>query len=151
MNLPSAEELLRSMEISDVYEVADRTRLTAARRLSGIAGRPVWLKREDEQPVHSFKLRGAYQLMSSLDRARLDRGVVAASAGNHAQGVAVSASRLGCRATIVVPRTAPTIKQEAIRSLGAELLVEGDNFDEAKEVALALAAANRAVGRRPQA
>jgi len=119
------------MRSSAVYNVAVRTPLEHAPLLSRRIGNSVWLKREDQQPVFSFKLRGAYALMARLDAEILDRGVVAASAGNHAQGVALAAQRLGTTATIVVPTTTPTIKQEAIRRLGAELVVSGDSYDDA--------------------
>ncbi len=106
--------------------------------LSARLGGEIFLKREDEQPVFSFKLRGAYNKMSSLDREDLERGVIAASAGNHAQGVALAASRLGCRATIVMPRTTPSIKVQSVEALGAEVVLFGDNYDQASEHALEL-------------
>lgn len=125
------KEYLRRMRSSAVYNVAIRTSLDHAPLLSRRIGNSVWLKREDQQPVFSFKLRGAYALMARLDSDVLDRGVVAASAGNHAQGVGLAAQRLGTPATIVVPRTTPEIKVEAIRRLGVELILHGDNYDAA--------------------
>lgn len=131
----SPAEYLRRMRTSAVYNVAVRTPLDFAPILSRKLGNDVWLKREDQQPVFSFKLRGAYSLMARLDGEILDRGVVAASAGNHAQGVALAAKHLNTRAVIVVPRTTPQIKIEAIRRLGAELIISGDNYDEAYSAA----------------
>jgi threonine dehydratase len=127
----SAPEYLRRMRSSAVYAVAIRSPLDFCPVLSRRTGNRVYLKREDQQPVFSFKLRGAFSMMARLDAETLARGVVAASAGNHAQGVALAAQRLGTHATIVVPRTAPEIKQEAIRRLGAELVLHGDSYDEA--------------------
>jgi threonine dehydratase len=115
-----------------VYDVARETPLDAAPRLSRRLGNRVLLKREDEQPVFSFKLRGAYNKIAGLDPARLANGVIAASAGNHAQGVALAASRLGLRALIVMPRTTPEIKIDAVRELGAEVVLHGDSYDEAQ-------------------
>jgi threonine dehydratase len=121
------ERILRAR----VYDVAIESPLTRADLLSRRLGNQVFLKREDLQPVFSFKLRGAYNKLSSLDRATLDRGVIAASAGNHAQGVALGASRLGAQATIVMPRTTPPIKVQAVRNLGARAILHGDSYDEA--------------------
>ena len=114
-----------------VYDVAIESPLDAMPRLSKRLGRPVLLKREDLQPVFSFKLRGAYNKMASLPREQLERGVICASAGNHAQGVALGAARLGVRAVIVMPRTTPAIKVDACRARGAEVVLHGDAFDEA--------------------
>ena len=115
-----------------VYEVADETPLEPARRLSARLGQNVLLKREDLQPVFSFKLRGAFNRMAQLPPDQLERGVIAASAGNHAQGVALSARQLGCTAVIVMPLTTPSTKVEAVRLLGAEVVLHGDTFDEAQ-------------------
>jgi threonine dehydratase len=114
-----------------VYDVAIESPLDPMPRLTKRLGRPVLLKREDLQPVFSFKLRGAYNKMASLPREQLDRGVICASAGNHAQGVALGAARLGVRAVIVMPRTTPAIKVDACRARGAEVVLHGDAFDEA--------------------
>lgn len=129
--LLSPPEYLRRMRASAVYNVAVRTPLDPCPVLSRRIGNRVFLKREDQQPVFSFKLRGAYSLMARLDGEALERGVIAASAGNHAQGVALAAQRLGTHAVIVIPQTAPEIKQEAIRRLGAELVLHGDAYDDA--------------------
>jgi threonine dehydratase len=127
----SPKEYLRRMRASAVYNVAIRSPLERAPLLSRRTGNEVWLKREDQQPVFSFKLRGAYAMMARLEPEALERGVVAASAGNHAQGVGLAAQRLGTHAVIVVPRTTPAIKIEAIRALGVELVVHGDRYDDA--------------------
>ncbi len=114
-----------------VYDVAKETSLDSASNLSRRLRQNVWIKREDEQPVFSFKLRGAYNKMAGLPRKLLRKGVIAASAGNHAQGVALSARRLGVRAMIVMPVTTPRIKVDAVCNLGAKTALVGDNYDEA--------------------
>ena len=114
-----------------VYDVARETPLELANNLSRRLGNSVWLKREDLQPVFSFKLRGAYNRMAQLSEAELKLGVIASSAGNHAQGVALSASQLGCRAVIVMPVTTPGVKVDAVRQLGAEVVLHGETYDEA--------------------
>ena len=123
-----------------VYDVARETPLELAPKLSSRLGSEVWLKREDLQPVFSFKLRGAYNKLASLKPEERARGVIASSAGNHAQGVALAAHRLGTRALIVMPETAPRIKVDAVERLGAEVLLAGDTYDGARERAEALAA-----------
>ena len=123
-----------------VYDVARETPLELAPKLSARLGGEVWLKREDLQPVFSFKLRGAYNKLASLTAEERSRGVIASSAGNHAQGVALAARRLGARALIVMPETAPRIKVEAVERLGAEVVLEGESYDGAKARADALAA-----------
>ncbi len=115
-----------------VYDVSNETPLDAAPGLSVKTGNNVLLKREDMQPVFSFKCRGAYNRIFKLQQQQPDtEGVVCASAGNHAQGVALSASRLGLRAVIVMPKTTPTIKVDAVRGHGGEAVLHGDNYDEA--------------------
>src|SRR5688500_17104374 len=101
-------------------------------------GNKLLSKREDLQSIFSFKLRGAYNKMASLPHARLKKGVIAASAGNHAQGVALAAQRLGCRAVIVMPITTPRIKVEAVAALGAEIVLHGDSYAEAYRSAVYL-------------
>src|SRR5438034_8746480 len=108
-----------------VYDVAIESPLDRAPRLSRRLGSEVLLKREDLQPVFSFKLRGAHNRIAHLDEEQRRRGVIASSAGNHAQGVAYSARRLGLRAVIVMPETTPEIKVEAVRELGAEVVLSG--------------------------
>src|SRR5687767_1285916 len=114
-----------------VYDVAIETPLELASQLSARLHNRLYLKREDLQPVFSFKLRGAYNKMVNLPVAALRRGVIAASAGNHAQGVALAAQRLGCRATIVMPVTTPQIKIAAVKARGAAVVLRGDSYDEA--------------------
>ena len=127
----TTQEYLRRMRASAVYNVAVRSDLERAPLLSQRTGNQVWLKREDKQPVFSFKLRGAYAMMARLDSEALERGVVTSSAGNHAQGVGLAAKRLGTKAVIVVPRTTPQIKVDAIRAHGVELVLHGDRYDDA--------------------
>ena len=114
-----------------VYDVAIETPLERAAALSRRTGNTILLKREDMQPVFSFKLRGAYNKMVHLKPEALKRGVIAASAGNHAQGVALAAQRLGCTATIVMPVTTPDIKVNAVKLRGAKVVLHGDSYDEA--------------------
>ena len=113
-----------------VYDVARETPLDPAPNLSQRLNNRVWLKREDLQPVFSFKLRGAYNRMVQLPVEDLQRGVIASSAGNHAQGVALSARRLGCRSVIVMPKTTPEVKIRAVRALGGEVVLHGETYDE---------------------
>jgi len=122
---------LKKIQNSRVYDVARETPLEYAPALSACTGNRVWLKREDLQPVFSFKCRGAYNKMAGLAPAELKKGVVAASAGNHAQGVALAASKLGTKAVIVMPRTTPQIKINAVRGLGGQVVLHGDNYDAA--------------------
>ena len=114
-----------------VYDVARETPIDHARLLSERLDNRVLLKREDLQPVFSFKLRGAYNKMCQLSAEDRARGVIAASAGNHAQGLALAANHLGVKATIVMPRTTPTIKVNGVRSHGARVILHGDTYDEA--------------------
>ena len=109
----SGQDYLRRILTARVYDVARETPLDAAPKLSRRLGSKVFLKREDTQPVFSFKLRGAFNKMVHLTEEERARGVICASAGNHAQGVALAAKRLGCRAVIVMPVTAPAMKVEA--------------------------------------
>lgn len=122
-----------------VYDVAKETPLERAKLLSDRLQNEVFLKREDLQPVFSFKLRGAYNKIIHLDEAQRRNGVIAASAGNHAQGVALSAQKLGIPATIVMPRTTPVIKVQCVRRLGAKAVLKGDSFDDAYEYSLEVA------------
>ncbi|SEH07797.1 pyridoxal-phosphate dependent enzyme [Candidatus Venteria ishoeyi] len=114
-----------------VYDVAEETHLDFAKVLSERLNNQVYLKREDTQQVFSFKIRGAYNKMANLSREALARGVIAASAGNHAQGVALSASALGAQALIVMPKTTPEIKVDAVRNWGAEIILHGSSYDDA--------------------
>lgn len=128
------QKLLKKILTSKVYEAAVETPLDEAPALSRALGNTVLLKREDLQPVFSFKLRGAYNRIAHLNREQRERGVIAASAGNHAQGVAYGARALGISALIVMPKTTPNIKVEAVRSFGAEVRLHGDNYSEAAEL-----------------
>ncbi len=119
--------------LSKVYDVAIKTPLQTAPKLSRQLGCRVLLKREDLQPVHSFKLRGAYNKIAQLTDTERTKGVITASAGNHAQGVALSAQKLGVSAIIVMPRTTPTIKVEAVKNYGGKIVLEGDSYSEAYE------------------
>ncbi|MEY4577649.1 MAG: hypothetical protein RL701_2352 [Pseudomonadota bacterium] len=131
------ERILRAR----VYDVAIETPLDFAPRLSRRLNQRVWLKREDLQPVFSFKIRGAYNKLVQLTAAERACGVLAASAGNHAQGVALAAQRLGIRAVIVMPTTTPAIKVDAVQSWGAQTILVGDSYDEAYAHARQLQAA----------
>ncbi|SPE23511.1 L-threonine dehydratase biosynthetic IlvA [Burkholderiales bacterium] len=138
-----ANEYLRRILNARVYDVATETALEPAACLSARLGNRVLLKREDLQPVFSFKLRGAYNKMVRLDAAERSRGVIAASAGNHAQGVALAAQQLGGRAVIVMPVTTPQVKIDAVRTRGAELVLVGDSYSDAYAHALKLQAKRR--------
>jgi len=129
---------LQKILTARVYDVAVETPLQHAPKLSARLGNDVWLKREDDQPVFSFKLRGAYNKMARLSPEERGRGVVCASAGNHAQGVALSARKLACRATIVMPVTTPTLKIDAVRALGGEVVLHGESYSDAYGHALEL-------------
>ena len=133
-----AQSYIKRILNAQVYDVARETPLDPAPLLSARLGNHALLKREDLQPVFSFKCRGAYNKMIHLDEASRAAGVVAASAGNHAQGVALAASKLGIKAKIVMPVTTPFIKVEAVRALGAKVVLSGDSFDEAVVRAAAL-------------
>ena len=123
---------------AQVYDVAVESPLDAAPNLSARIGNRILLKREDMQPVFSFKLRGAYNKIAKLSPEKLKRGVICASAGNHAQGVALSAAKIGCRAVIVMPTTTPQIKIQAVKNRGGEVVLAGESYDEAYAHALEL-------------
>jgi threonine dehydratase len=129
---PLLAELLNAVLTSRVYDVARETNLDPAPKLSLRLGNEVLLKREDLQPVFSFKLRGAYNKIAHLTDRERARGIIAASAGNHAQGVAYAARRLNLKAIIVMPQTTPQIKVDAVRAMGAEAVLAGDSYAEAK-------------------
>ncbi|KAG2686431.1 hypothetical protein I3843_09G006000 [Carya illinoinensis] len=134
-NITDAMGYLTNILSSKVYDVAIESPLQLAPKLSERLGVTVWLKREDLQPVFSFKLRGAYNMMAKIPKERLDRGVICSSAGNHAQGVALAAKRLGCNAVIVMPVTTPEIKWQSVERLGATVVLVGDSYDEAQTYA----------------
>ena len=133
-------DYVAKIDSARVYDVARVTALDRARRLSDRLDANVLLKREDTQGVHSFKIRGAYQKMSGLSAAERAKGVLAASAGNHAQGVALSAKVLGMKATIVMPETTPRIKIDEVASYGAEIVLKGETYSDASEEAKRLVA-----------
>ncbi|MEZ5658903.1 MAG: threonine ammonia-lyase, biosynthetic [Burkholderiaceae bacterium] len=128
-------DYLKRILTARVYDVAIESPLELAPALSARLHNRVLIKREDLQPVFSFKLRGAYNKMVHLPAEQLARGVIASSAGNHAQGVALAAARLGCRAVIVMPVTTPSVKVEAVRGRGAEVILQGDSYSDAYAVA----------------
>jgi len=123
--------IVKLADNSSVYEVAKVSPLSIATQLSKKFDNQVYLKREDDQIIHSFKLRGAYQKMSSMNDEQKAKGVIASSAGNHAQGVALGASKLNIKATIVMPTSTPQIKVRAVQELGAEVILYGDVYDDA--------------------
>ncbi len=125
------QKYLKRILTARVYEVSRETPLDFAPLLSQRLHNHIWLKREDDQPVFSFKCRGAYNKMAALSAGQLKRGVIAASAGNHAQGVALAARKLGAQAVIVMPRTTPEIKVNAVLNLGGRVVLHGDNYDAA--------------------
>ncbi|MEZ5605074.1 MAG: threonine ammonia-lyase, biosynthetic [Burkholderiaceae bacterium] len=133
-------DYLKRILTAKVYDVAEETPLEMAGILSARMSNRVLLKREDMQPVFSFKLRGAYNRMARLSPEQLARGVIAASAGNHAQGVALAARRLGCRAVIVMPVTTPQVKIDAVRALGGEVVLTGESYSDAAAAASVLQA-----------
>ena len=136
-------DYLEKILTAQVYDVAVETPLDPAPNLSVRIGNSILFKREDMQPVFSFKLRGAYNKIAKLSSERLKRGVICASAGNHAQGVALSAAKVGCRAVIVMPTTTPAIKIQAVRNRGGEVVLAGDSYDEAYAHALELEKAQK--------
>jgi len=131
-------DYLKKILTARVYDVAVESALEPAKALSLRLGNTVLLKREDQQPVFSFKLRGAYNKMAHLSPAQLEQGVICASAGNHAQGVALSAQKLGSRAVIVMPTTTPQLKIDAVRAWGAEVVLHGDSYSDAYAHSLVL-------------
>ncbi|MCC8380317.1 threonine ammonia-lyase, biosynthetic [Xenorhabdus sp. PB30.3] len=136
---PKGAEYLKAALSAPVYDVAQVTPLQEMKKISARLNNTILVKREDRQLVHSFKLRGAYAMIASLTEEQKVRGVITASAGNHAQGVALSASKVGIRSTIVMPVATADIKVDAVRSLGGEVLLHGANFDEAKAKAIEMA------------
>jgi len=136
--LPMLEQYVKKILTSRVYDVAVETPLQAAGQLSKRLGNQILLKREDLQPVFSFKIRGAYNKLAQLSDEERARGVVTASAGNHAQGLALAAREMGVKATIVMPKTTPEIKVEGVRSRGGKVVLHGDSFPEALAYSLKL-------------
>lgn len=142
MEQPTSDEYLRKVLLSPVYDVAKVTPLQKLDKVSERLGVNVVLKREDLQIVHSFKLRGAYNKIAGLSKEILNKGVIAASAGNHAQGVALTGKKLGIKATIVMPNSTPDIKIDAVKRLGGNVVLFGQNFDEAYAESRRLAEVN---------
>ncbi|TWU47362.1 L-threonine dehydratase biosynthetic IlvA [Rubripirellula tenax] len=142
-------DYLQRILTAPVYDVAIESALEIAPKLSSRLGNRVWLKREDTQPVFSFKLRGAYNKMIRLSPDQRARGVVCASAGNHAQGVALAAARLECRATIVMPVTTPKLKSDAVKALGGDVIFFGESYSEAHGHAMVLAQRDQLVFVHP--
>jgi len=138
MKSPSLERYLEMIQQAPVYDVARRTSLDHAPDLSNRLGNQVFLKREDLQSVYSFKLRGAYNKIISLTEEERQCGVIAASAGNHAQGVALAAKKLGLHSIIVMPKTTPDIKVQSVKKLGGETVLHGNSYDDAREEAMRL-------------
>lgn len=134
----TVQQYLQKILTAQVYDVAIETELELAKNLSQRLGNQVYLKREDNQPVFSFKLRGAYNKMAKLPLQQLKKGVICASAGNHAQGVALAAKKLQCKAVIVMPTTTPQVKIDAVLALGGEVVLHGESYSEAYEHALSL-------------
>ncbi|APW36818.1 threonine ammonia-lyase, biosynthetic [Rhodoferax koreense] len=131
-------DYLKKILTARVYDVAIESALEPAQNLSRRLHNTVLLKREDTQPVFSFKLRGAYNKMAHLSAEQLKRGVICASAGNHAQGVALSAKKLGCRAVVVMPTTTPQVKVDAVRGFGGEVVLSGESYSDAYQHAVTL-------------
>jgi threonine dehydratase len=127
----TVDDYIALIDEASVYDVASETPLELASNLSARVGNRILMKREDLQLVFSFKLRGAYNKLATLPQEALDAGVICSSAGNHAQGVALAAQRKNVRAVIVMPVTTPTIKVDAVRSLGGEVILHGDTYDDA--------------------
>src|SRR6202158_1469041 len=144
-----AGDYLQKILTAKVDDVAIESPLDFMPTLSRRIGTRVLLKREDQQPVFSFKLRGAYNKMVQLSAAERARGVITASAGNHAQGVALAAQRLSCKATIVMPITTPLIKIQAVEARGAKVVLHGDTFGDAYTHALKLQKSQRETFAHP--
>lgn len=130
-----SQAYLKKILLARIYDLVKVTPLQNLENLSSRLGVNVLLKREDYQKIHSFKLRGAYHKIKNLDENQLKAGIVTASAGNHAQGVALSAKKLGIKAVIVMPTTTPDLKIDAVRNYGAEVVLYGDSFNESYDYA----------------
>ncbi len=143
------QDYLRAILNASIYDLVIESKLELGKKISARLGQQIWLKREDTQAVFSFKLRGAYNKLLKLDAAARALGVLAVSAGNHAQGVALAAQHLGINAVIVMPQTTPPIKIDAVRALGAEVVLHGDSYDDAAAHGAHLAAARGLVMVHP--
>ncbi len=145
----SLESLVNKIRQAPVYDVAINTPLEYMKLMSLRFSNRIYIKREDRQEIFSFKIRGAYNKISGLTREEMDRGIIGASAGNHAQGVALSASRLGIDATIVMPKTTPDIKINAVKRLGGKVILHGNTYDDASTHAYELSAETGAIYIHP--
>ena len=130
--------MLHKIIKTPIYDLVKQTQLTKAPILSQLYNNNIYFKREDEQIIKSFKIRGAYQKILSLKNNQLDKGLIAASAGNHAQGVGLSAKHIGCKSTIIMPKVTPDIKVNGVKQYGTNVILHGNNFDEAYKYALHL-------------
>lgn len=130
--------MLHKIIKTQIYDLVKKTNLSKAPILSQLYNNNIYFKREDEQTIKSFKIRGAYQKILSLTNNQLNKGLIAASAGNHAQGVGLSANHIGCESTIVMPTITPDIKVNSVKQLGSNVILKGNNFDEAYNYAIQL-------------
>ena len=129
------DRYLKEILCANVYDVAKESKLEFAPIISKKIGKKIFYKREDQQETFSFKIRGAYNKMLHLDSKERLRGVIAASAGNHGQGVSLAAKKLKIRSTIVMPRTTPSVKVESVKRLGSDVVLHGDSYSDAFEEA----------------
>lgn len=136
------QEILKKINTTTVYDIAKKTPVSFLKNQSKLTNNYIYLKREDEQDVFSFKIRGAYTKIASLSNEEKNKGIIAASAGNHAQGVAISAMKLKIKATIVMPATTPQIKVDAVKSYKANVVLKGDSYDDAYDHAHIIAKSN---------
>ena len=143
------DKLIEKIKSARVYEAAKETALERMELVSARLNNEVYIKREDQQEVFSFKIRGAYNKISGLSADQLKKGIIGASAGNHAQGIAVAATRVGVRPTIVMPKTTPDIKVDAVRRLGGEVVLHGNTYDDASSHAKQLSAESGAIFIHP--
>jgi len=142
-------DYINEIENSNVYDVAEVTPITFLSKTSQKYDNKIYLKREDLQPIFSFKCRGAYNKISNLSDKDKSKGIIAASAGNHAQGVALAASKLKIDAVIIMPTTTPSIKIESVKKFGVKVTLFGDSFDEAYEHALQISKSEKRVFIHP--
>ena len=142
-------DYVRAIHNAEIYDLALETPVSSAQILSHRLSNKILLKREDLQPIFSFKVRGAYNKLKNLTRAQMCKGVIAASAGNHAQGVAIAAKKLQVHATIVMPVTTPRIKVDAVQAYGAEVVLYGDDYNSAAAYAEQLSEKEKSVFVHP--
>ncbi|RLD74986.1 MAG: threonine ammonia-lyase, biosynthetic [Bacteroidetes bacterium] len=145
----NTDKLIEKIKTARVYDVAIKTSLEKMALMSVRLSNNVYIKREDQQEVFSFKIRGAYNKISGLSADQLAKGIIGASAGNHAQGIAVAAARVGIRPTIVMPKTTPDIKVDAVKRLGGEVILHGNTYDDASSHAYKLSAESNATYIHP--